>query len=194
MNEAKYIKGAVNVSQMPSDLPVILLLGRSNVGKSSLINALTKRKALARTSGTPGKTIVLNYYLINDSFYIVDAPGYGYARRSKDQKTDFIIMIENILLNHPNILKILLLVDFKIGPTADDLDIYEFLGQLELPKVVVATKKDKVPVTRRFKREREIREKLNPGEHLISVSNTLEKDIDILRQDILSEVEKYEKS
>lgn len=191
MNDAKYIKGAVNINQMPSDLPIILLLGRSNVGKSSLINALTKRKALARTSGTPGKTIVLNYYLINNSFYIVDAPGYGYAKRSKDQKTEFIVMIENILLNHPNILKILLLIDFKIGPTNDDLDIYEFLQQLDLPKKVVATKKDKVPITRRFKREREIKEKLNKNEDFISVSNTINEDIDKLREEILNEVRRY---
>src|SRR5690554_5319473 len=114
MQNAKYIKGATNLSQAPSDLPIFLLLGRSNVGKSSFINSLTNRKNLAKTSGTPGKTIVLNYYLIDENYYLVDAPGYGYARRSKNMQDEFIVMIEDILLRHPKIVSILLLIDFKV--------------------------------------------------------------------------------
>src|SRR5690554_7523422 len=98
MKQAAYIKGAVKITDIPDEKPIILFLGRSNVGKSSLINSLTNRKNLAHTSGTPGKTMLLNFYLINNEFYLVDAPGYGYARRSKKMLDDFIIMIEDILL------------------------------------------------------------------------------------------------
>lgn len=194
MKDAAYIKGAANVSQIPSDQPIFLLLGRSNVGKSSFINSLTNRKALARTSGTPGKTIVLNYYLINKAFYLVDAPGYGYARRSKSMKNEFIIMIEDILLNHPKILSILLLIDFKVGPTQDDLDIYEFLQTLDLNIIVIATKKDKIAKTRQYKREKELIQLLGKPKNFYSISNVTKDKINEIREEILSEVEEYETS
>ena len=194
MKDAAYIKGAANVSQIPSDQPIFLLLGRSNVGKSSFINSLTNRKALARTSGTPGKTIVLNYYLINKAFYLVDAPGYGYARRSKSMKNEFIIMIEDILLNHPKILSILLLIDFKVGPTQDDLDIYEFLQTLDLNIIVIATKKDKIAKTRQYKREKELIQLLGKPKNFYSISNVTKDKINEIRAEILSEVEMYETS
>ncbi|HKL95602.1 MAG TPA: ribosome biogenesis GTP-binding protein YihA/YsxC [Haploplasma sp.] len=194
MKDAAYIKGAANVSQIPSDQPIFLLLGRSNVGKSSFINSLTNRKALARTSGTPGKTIVLNYYLINKAFYLVDAPGYGYARRSKSMKNEFIIMIEDILLNHPKILSILLLIDFKVGPTQDDLDIYEFLQTLDLNIIVIATKKDKIAKTRQYKREKELIQLLGKPKNFYSISNVTKDKINEIRAEILSEVEEYETS
>lgn len=194
MKEAKYIKGTANISQIPSLHPIILLLGRSNVGKSSLINALTKRKSLARTSGTPGKTIALNYYFINEEFYLVDAPGYGYARRSKDQKLEFIIMIEDILLKHPNILKILVLIDFKVGPTKDDLETIEFLQSLGLDFMVVATKRDKIPSTRQYKQEKTLRETYFKNINFITTSSSNNLGIDDLRDQILSEVKNNEKS
>lgn len=194
MKEAVYIKGAANVSQIPSDKPIFLLLGRSNVGKSSFINSLTNRKALARTSGTPGKTIVLNYYLINNEFYLVDAPGYGYARRSKSMKNEFIVMIEDILLNHPNIISILLLIDFKVGPTSDDLDIYEFIQSIDLNTTIVATKKDKIAKTRQYKREKEVREMLGKPESFYAISNVTKDKIDEIRNVILKGVIEYEAS
>lgn len=194
MREAKYIKGATNMSHAPSDLPIILLLGRSNVGKSSFINSLTYRKSLARTSGTPGKTIVLNYYLINDSFYLVDAPGYGYARRSKSVKDEFIVMIENILTKHPKIISIVLLIDFKVGPTKDDLSIYEFLRSLKLDVVVVATKQDQIAKTRRFKHEKEIKNVLDNPKHFYSISNTEKLNIDNVRNELLERINNYETS
>lgn len=194
MREAKYIKGATNVSHIPSELPIVLLLGRSNVGKSSFINSLTYRKSLARTSGTPGKTIVLNYYLINETFYLVDAPGYGYARRSKSLQDEFIVMIENILTNHPKIVSILLLIDFKVGPTKDDISIYEFLISLNLDVIVVATKQDKIAKTRRTKHEKEIKQKLNNPKYFYAVSNTEKINIDSVRNEVLERVRKYETS
>lgn len=194
MKEAKYIKGATTLSQAPSELPIFLLLGRSNVGKSSFINALTNRKSLAKTSGTPGKTIVLNYYLINNEFYIVDAPGYGYARRAKTQKDEFIIMIENILLYHPKIVSVLLLIDFKVGPTNDDIDIYQFLRSLNIKVIVVATKMDKISSTRRYKQEKIIREKIfNPLDfYAVSSANNLK--INEIRNELLERINKYETS
>lgn len=194
MKEAKYIKGATNVSQAPSDLPIFLLLGRSNVGKSSFINSITNRKSLAKTSGTPGKTIVLNYYLINNSFYLVDAPGYGYARRAKSTKDEFIVMIENILLNHPKIVSVLLLIDFKVGPTEDDLDIYNFLLSLNLKIIVIATKNDKIAKTRRPKHEKEIKNKLLNPPYFYAISNTEKNNIENIKNEILERINNYETS
>ncbi|HPG43587.1 MAG TPA: ribosome biogenesis GTP-binding protein YihA/YsxC, partial [Acholeplasmataceae bacterium] len=97
IKQAVYIKSLTNIKDEPEAYPQILLLGRSNVGKSSFINALTNRKNLARVSNTPGKTITLNFYLLDQSFYLVDAPGYGYARRSKSLQDQFIQMIQNFL-------------------------------------------------------------------------------------------------
>lgn len=192
MKEAKYIKGATNVSQAPSELPIFLLLGRSNVGKSSFINSITNRKSLAKTSGTPGKTIVLNYYLINNSFYLVDAPGYGYARRAKSTKDEFIVMIENILLNHPKIVSVLLLIDFKVGPTEDDLDIYNFLLSLNLKIIVIATKNDKIAKTRRPKHEKEIKNKLLNPPYFYAISNTEKNNIENIKNEILERINNYE--
>lgn len=194
MNDAKYIKGTANISQIPSTHPIVLLLGRSNVGKSSLINALTNRKSLARTSGTPGKTIALNYYFINETFYLVDAPGYGYARRSKGARLEFILMIEDILLKHPNILKILVLIDFKVGPTNDDLEIIELLQSLNLNFTVVATKRDKIAKTRQYKQEKTLKNEFFKGIDFITTSSSDKINIDELRNKILSEVENHAKS
>lgn len=194
MNDAKYTKGTANISQIPSTHPIVLLLGRSNVGKSSLINALTNRKSLARTSGTPGKTIALNYYFINETFYLVDAPGYGYARRSKGARLEFILMIEDILLKHPNILKILVLIDFKVGPTNDDLEIIELLQSLNLNFTVVATKRDKIAKTRQYKQEKTLKNEFFKGIDFITTSSSDKINIDELRNKILSEVENHAKS
>jgi len=194
MNDAKYIKGTANISQIPSTHPIVLLLGRSNVGKSSLINALTNRKSLARTSGTPGKTIALNYYFINETFYLVNAPGYGYARRSKGARLEFILMIEDILLKHPNILKILVLIDFKVGPTNDDLEIIELLQSLNLNFTVVATKRDKIAKTRQYKQEKTLKNEFFKGIDFITTSSSDKINIDELRNKILSEVENHAKS
>lgn len=194
MRQATYIKGTSRISDVPSSDPIYLLLGRSNVGKSSLINSLTNRKALAHTSGTPGKTIALNYYLINESFYLVDAPGYGYARRSKSTQTEFIIMIEDILLNHPNIISPIVLIDFKVGPTKDDKDIIEFLRSLGFDPIIVATKKDKIPNTKQYSREKQLLNQLNYPSRFFAVSNLYKQNIDELREKLLEEVEKYEKN
>jgi len=192
MKQAAYIKGAVKITDIPDEKPIILFLGRSNVGKSSLINSLTNRKNLAHTSGTPGKTMLLNFYLINNDFYLVDAPGYGYARRSKKMLDDFIIMIEDILLKHPKIISVMLVFDFKIGLTEADLDTYEFLKSLNVNIILVATKKDKISKSKQLSHENKLRKSLNNPSNLFVISNLNKDNIENLRNYIMKEVNAYE--
>lgn len=189
IKEAMYIKSLTDLKDKPDVLPQILLLGRSNVGKSSFINSLTNRKNLARVSKTPGKTLLLNFYLINQNFYLVDAPGYGYARRSKSLKDDFIIMIEKFLLDNRDLLFVCLLIDFKVGPTKDDLNTYHFLRQLGREVIIVATKKDKIPKTKQFKQEKLIKGMLNDPEIFISVSNVTKENIKKVETLFLSRID-----
>lgn len=142
---ANFILSGTDLKHYPQDNKnEYLFLGRSNVGKSSLINFIVGRKALARTSQTPGKTVTLNFYFINDDFYIVDAPGYGYARRSKKEIESFGQMIEQYLLNRTQLKKVILLVDSKVGPTEDDKIMYNYLKHFNINIVVVVTKIDKL--------------------------------------------------
>ena len=182
MKQAAYIKGAVKITDIPDEKPIILFLGRSNVGKSSLINSLTNRKNLAHTSGTPGKTMLLNFYLINNEFYLVDAPGYGYA----------IIMSEDILLKHPKIISVMLVFDFKIGLTEADLDTYEFLKSLNVNIILVATKKDKISKSKQLSHENKLRKSLNNPSNLFVISNLNKDNIENLRNYIMKEVNAYE--
>lgn len=143
--DAKFILSGTDLKHYPvDDKNEYLFLGRSNVGKSSLINFIIGRRNLARTSQMPGKTTTLNYYLINDKYYIVDAPGYGYARRSKKDIESFGKMIEQYLLNREQLKKVILLIDYKIGPTEDDKLMYNYLKHFNIPIIIVATKIDKL--------------------------------------------------
>ena len=128
INSATLVISAVRNSQYPTDKkPELLLVGRSNVGKSSFINTMLNRKNLARISAKPGKTQTLNFYLINDIFYFVDAPGYGYANVSKSLKNNFGIIMENYLETRDNLKKVFMLVDFRHKPTEDDIMMYDYL-------------------------------------------------------------------
>ena len=139
---------AVRRSQYPTDeKPEYLLVGRSNVGKSSFINTIINRKNYARTSATPGKTQTINFYLVNDDFYLVDAPGYGFAALSKKKQKKFGLMMEDYLQNRPNLKQVFLLVDFRHRPTNDDIMMYNFLKHYKIPVTIVATKTDKVGLT-----------------------------------------------
>lgn len=122
----------------------IAFAGRSNVGKSSLLNLITGRKSLARVSGNPGKTRTINFYLINDDFRIVDLPGYGYARVSKSESEKWGEMMESYLENREKLLKVVQLVDIRHKPSAQDVQMYEYLKYYGLSGIVVATKADKV--------------------------------------------------
>ncbi|MCD4827157.1 MAG: ribosome biogenesis GTP-binding protein YihA/YsxC [Acholeplasmataceae bacterium] len=191
IKEAMYIKSLTDLKDRPEVFPQILLLGRSNVGKSSFINSLTNRKNLARVSKTPGKTLLLNFYLLNQNFYLVDAPGYGYARRSKSLKDEFIIMIEKFLLNNQDLLFVCLLIDFKVGPTKDDINTYNFIRQLGREVVVIATKKDKIPKTKQYKQEKLIKSMLGTPELFISVSNVTKENIKTVESLFLERIENY---
>lgn len=136
---------AVKPSQYPDpDKYEIAFVGRSNVGKSSLLNLLTGRKSLARVSGSPGKTRTINFYLINDDFRIVDLPGYGYARVSKKESEKWGEMIEGYLENREKLIKVVQLVDIRHKPSAQDVQMYDYLKYYGLSGIVVATKADKL--------------------------------------------------
>ena len=124
--------------------PEIAFAGRSNVGKSSLINGLLNRKNLARTSSTPGKTITINFYLVNKDFFFVDLPGYGYAKAARTERAKWGKMIEKYLNNRPNLKSVFLLVDSRIPPTADDQQMFNWIVEAGFEPVVIATKTDKL--------------------------------------------------
>jgi len=141
---------AVNQHQYPKDdLPEIALAGRSNVGKSSFINKMIQRKKLARTSSKPGKTRTLNFYKINDMFYFVDVPGYGYAHVSKRERNKWGMMMEEYFETRRALQAAILITDFRHPPTKDDMQMYAYLTYVQLPTIIVATKLDKVPKSKR---------------------------------------------
>lgn len=143
--DVKLTISAVRVSQFPEDnKSEFLLVGRSNVGKSSFINALINRKNFARTSAKPGKTQTLNFYLINDFFYIVDAPGYGFAKVSKQLKDKFGLIMESYLESRDNLKMVFMLIDFRHKPTDDDVMMYNYLKHYNIPVCIVCTKVDKI--------------------------------------------------
>lgn len=134
-----------------TDLPEFAFIGRSNVGKSSLINMLTNNKHLAKTSSTPGKTQLINHFLINKSWYLVDLPGYGWAKVSKTQKKSWGKMIEDYLLNRTNLRYIFVLIDIRIPPQPIDIEFLNWLGANELPFVLIFTKSDKLSKNQKAK-------------------------------------------
>lgn len=146
INSAEIIISAVKPAQYPDvQLPEFALAGRSNVGKSSFINKMLNRKSLARTSSKPGKTQTLNFYLINEQFHFVDVPGYGYAKVSKKEREAWGKMIETYITTREQLKAVVLLVDLRHPPTADDRLMYDFLKHYNLSCIIIATKADKIP-------------------------------------------------
>ncbi len=145
INAIELVISAIRESQYPTDnKKEFLLIGRSNVGKSSFINTIINRKSFARTSATPGKTQTLNFYKVNDTFYLVDAPGYGFAKVRKTLKKKFGLIIENYLKSRENLQRVFLLIDFRHKPTEDDLLMYNYLKYYNIPVTIICTKVDKV--------------------------------------------------
>lgn len=182
---------AVRQSQYPTDnKPEFLLVGRSNVGKSSFINTLIERKNFARTSSKPGKTQTLNFYLVNNIFYLVDVPGYGYAAVSKDKQKKFGLMIEEYLKNRPNLKHVFLLIDYRHKPTEDDVLMYEFLKYYNLDITIVATKYDKISKNNRIKQDKLIKDtlKFSEDDNFVTFSTITKKGraeiLDILESKI----------
>lgn len=178
---------AVRRSQYPMDnYPEFLLVGRSNVGKSSFINTLIERKNFARTSSKPGKTQTLNFYQVNDSFYLVDVPGYGYASVSKEMQKKFGLMIEEYLKTRKNLKHVFMLIDYRHKPTEDDILMYEFLKYYNLDITIVATKYDKINKSGRLKQDRLIKDTLKfSDDELITFSTVTKKG----RSEVLSIIE-----
>ncbi len=159
-NEVNFEFAAGNVSQLPpSDLPEIVFSGHSNVGKSSLINKLVQRKALARVSAQPGKTATINFYRLKE-FRLVDLPGYGYAKVSKAEKQRWARLVEGYLSAERNIKLIVQIIDIRHKPTNDDYDMLNFLYNCNAPFVIVLTKKDKLKKTAYEKRLNEVLDEL----------------------------------
>lgn len=162
INTIELIISAVRESQYPSDkLKEFLLVGRSNVGKSSFINTIINRKNFARTSATPGKTQTLNFYKINDEFYLVDAPGYGFARVRNSLKQKFGLIMESYLKSRDNLQMVFLLIDFRHKPTNDDIMMYDYLKFYNIPVTIVCTKVDKVSKSNHNKNKQIIMKELN---------------------------------
>ena len=148
-------------SELPkNNKPEIAFVGRSNVGKSSLINALMNRKSLARTSSRPGKTRTINFYNINDSMYLVDLPGYGYANVSKKEKEKWGKMIENYLVNSDQLKNIFMLVDIRHKPTENDVIMYDWIQYFGYQPIIIATKLDKIKRSQRQKHIKRLKEGL----------------------------------
>jgi GTP-binding protein len=145
VTSAEFVKSAFERAHWIVDTrPQVAFLGRSNVGKSSLINSLLLRKGLARTSNTPGRTQSINFFLINDAFYFADLPGYGYAKVSKAMRSDWGSMAEEYLSDEPHLALCVQLVDMRHKPTALDIQLNEWLVHFQKPHVVAATKADKL--------------------------------------------------
>ena len=188
INDINLAVQAVRRSQYPEvNKPEFMFCGRSNVGKSSFINMVCNRNKLARTSSNPGKTQTLNFFLINNSFYFVDVPGYGFANVSKAIKATFGKMIEDYVTNRDNLKMVFLLVDFRHKPTEDDCLMYNFLKYYNIPVTIVATKVDKVGGSKREKNKKVILDTLNlvVGDDLILFSSVTK----LGREEILNKIE-----
>lgn len=161
VHNVEMVMSAVSASQYPTDgKPEIALVGRSNVGKSSLTNTLIHRKNFARTSSQPGKTQTLNFYDVEDKLYFVDVPGYGYAKVSKAQREAFGVMIEEYITSRKQLRGVISLVDARHEPSEDDISMYEWLHYYNIPILVVATKSDKISRGKFNKAESVIRKAL----------------------------------
>ncbi|KRK58779.1 GTP-binding protein YsxC [Fructilactobacillus fructivorans] len=161
VNDVELVMSAVDPKQYPSTgYPEIGFLGRSNVGKSSLTNVLINRKDYAHTSGQPGKTQTLNFYRVNDAFYFVDVPGYGYAKVSKSEREKWAQMIETYLTQREQLRGVVNLIDGRHAPSDYDIQMRDWLDYYGIPVLYVATKVDKIPKSKRKKQEQILRKGL----------------------------------
>ena len=185
---------ATRRSQYPMEgKPEFLLVGRSNVGKSSFINSILSRKNLAYTSAKPGKTQTLNFYNVNNSFYLIDVPGYGYASVDKKTQNKFGMMIEEYLAKRSELKRVFMLIDYRHKPTEDDMLMYNFLKYYNLPVTVIATKADKIGGSKKQKNLKDILDTIDlvVGDDMVvfssvtklGVKEVLKKIEDLLEED-----------
>ena len=191
VTQAELCATAVKPDQFPQDaLPEIALAGRSNVGKSTLINRLINRKNLARTSSRPGKTQTINFYCINRSLYLADMPGYGFARVSKALRASWGQMIERYLLERDTLKGVIQVIDLRHPPTNDDKQMFQWLQYHQLPTIVVATKADKISRGRWQAHLKRIRQDLGNLERLILFSGQTGQGKDELWEEIMQLVQR----
>lgn len=188
INDVELFISAVRRSQYPTEgKPEFLLVGRSNVGKSSFINTIVNRKNLARVSATPGKTQTLNFYEVNKELYLVDVPGYGYALQGREQQKKFGMMIEEYLAKRDELKRVFMLIDFRHKPTEDDVLMYNFLKYYHIPVTIVATKVDKVKSSLKDANYKAITDTLDlvVGDDIVLFSSVTK----LGREEILSRIE-----
>lgn len=178
IKNAEFKISAVSPKQYPADgLPEIVLVGKSNVGKSSFINTMLNRKKLARTSSEPGKTRQINFYNVNDSFYFVDLPGYGFSKMSKVEQEKVGAFIEEYLQNSKNIALIVFLIDIRHNPTENDKLMYNYAIQTKKPFIIIANKADKIAVTKVDDSVKALQNILNPLQDLTFIPFSSERKI-----------------
>ncbi|MGN1299416.1 MAG: ribosome biogenesis GTP-binding protein YihA/YsxC [Candidatus Scatovivens sp.] len=185
----KFEISAVSKKQYPNkNIPEIVLVGKSNVGKSSFINTMLNRKALARTSNVPGKTRQINFYNVDEKFYFVDLPGYGFSKMSKQEKIISGKYIEEYLEDGKNISLIILLLDIRHNPTDDDILMYNYILKSNLPFIVLTNKADKIAVTK-------VNEKVNEIKNILGISYSsilpFSSERKIYAEEVWKEIEKY---
>ena len=174
----KFEVSAVKPTQYPTNnLPEIVLVGKSNVGKSSFINTMINRKKLARTSSEPGKTRQINFYNMDDTFYFVDLPGYGYSKMSKKEQEQVGKFIEEYLLNRNEIALIIFLVDIRHSPTENDKLMYNYIISSGLPCIILANKADKIAVTKVEDTTKNLQKQLNPTRDISTLPFSSERKI-----------------
>jgi GTP-binding protein len=189
VREVEFLGGMAQAGgwRPPPELPEVAFSGRSNVGKSTLLNALARRKSLARVSQRPGKTREINFFRINDAFLLVDLPGYGFARVSKELRTQWRDLIEGYLTASTMLRGVVQLVDARHPPSPEDLQMLEFLASVELPTLVVATKMDKVHKAERAERVPKLSIELSvPVEQIIPFSGVTGEGRDELAEAVQS--------
>lgn len=187
IHQAEFVTSSAKIDQCPEpNKPEYAFIGRSNVGKSSLINMVTDRRKLAKVSGSPGKTILINHFLIDQSWYLVDLPGYGFAKRSKSERAKWQKMIRTYILQRPNLLTVFLLVDLRLEPQKIDIEFMQWLAVSQIPFAIVFTKADKLKSNQKEKNLAVYKKYLQkdweeiPGIMVTSSSNGTGKD-DLLK-------------
>jgi ribosome biogenesis GTP-binding protein YsxC/EngB len=195
IKDAKFIISNTDVNKCPdSHLPEYAFIGRSNVGKSSLINMLTNRKGLAMTSSMPGKTLLINHFLVNDSWYIVDLPGYGYAQRGKEGRANIRRIIESYILQREQMTALFVLIDSRHEPQKIDLEFIEWLGTNGIPFCIVFTKLDKLGKRQGEENIRKYKERLLEQWEELPPIFTTSSETRMGREEILNWIEKINQS
>lgn len=191
INKSEFITSCASRETLPQEgFPEVCFVGRSNVGKSSLINSITNRRHLAKVSGTPGRTKLINYFLINDHLYFVDLPGYGYAKVSKEERKSWGKLIEEYLLNSHHLKLVIMLVDSRRIPTDDDILMYHFIKHYNYKVLIVATKSDKLKKNDFFKSKKLIVDtlKLEEGDSVMFFSSLNKSGKEELINNLYNEV------